>query len=223
MEKNTEHILDIHTHQSEAVSAGRAIINRELTVDCRPVADSLHEGYCYSIGIHPWRLTERNAGQQLQYLQDRLATGEFVAVGEAGLDKLAAAPMELQISVFGEQIKLSEKYKLPLIIHCVKAMDELLALKKEYQPQQAWIWHGFRGKPEQAEQLLKKGLWLSFGMRYSADAMKVVPDNRLFLETDDSPADIEEVLRDAAKMRGVGVERLRAAVRKNIRDIFFRA
>lgn len=50
--------------------------------------------------------------------------------------------------------------------------------------------------------------------------MNVVPDSRLFLETDDSPVDIEDVLRDAAKVRGVEVETLQAIVRKNIQDIF---
>ena len=142
---------------------------------------------------------------------------------KAGLDKLAAAPMQLQVAVFKEQVELSEKYELPLIIHCVKAMDELLALRKERAPKQPWIWHGFRGKPEQAKQLLQKGFYLSFGMHYSSEAMNVVPDSRLFLETDDSPVDIEDVLRDAAKVRGVEVETLQAIVRKNIQDIFFRA
>ena len=65
--------------------------------------------------------------------------------------------------------------------------------------------------------------YLSFGMHYSSEAMNVVPDSRLFLETDDSPVDIEDVLRDAAKVRGVEVETLQAIVRKNIQDIFFRA
>ena len=201
MERNTNNILDIHTHKAEPVSAGKAIINRKLATD------ALCEGYFYSAGIHPWDLTEFDT----------------VAVGEAGLDKLAAAPMQLQVAVFKEQVELSEKYELPLIIHCVKAMDELLALRKECAPKQPWIWHGFRGKPEQAKQLLQKGFYLSFGMHYSSEAMNVVPDSRLFLETDDSPVDIEDVLRDAAKVRGVEVETLQAIVRKNIQDIFFRA
>ena len=122
--------------------------------------------------------------------------------------------MQLQVAVFKEQVELSEKYELPLIIHCVKAMDELFALRKERAPKQPWIWHGFRGKPEQAKQLLQKGFYLSFGMHYSSEAMNVVPDSRLFLETDDSPVDIEDVLRDAAKVRGVEVETLQAIVRK---------
>lgn len=217
MERNTNNILDIHTHKAEPVSAGKAIINRKLATD------ALCEGYFYSAGIHPWDLTEFDTERRLECLREQLAEKQLVAVGEAGLDKLAAAPMQLQVAVFKEQVELSEKYELPLIIHCVKVMDELLALRKERAPKQPWIWHGFRGKPEQAKQLLQKGFYLSFGMHYSSEAMNVVPDSRLFLETDDSPVDIEDVLRDAAKVRGVEVETLQAIVRKNIQDIFFRA
>ena len=191
MERNTNNILDIHTHKAEPVSAGKAIINRKLATD------ALCEGYFYSAGIHPWDLTEFDTERRLECLREQLAEKQLVAVGEAGLDKLAAAPMQLQVAVFKEQVELSEKYELPLIIHCVKAMDELLALRKERAPKQPWIWHGFRGKPEQAKQLLQKGFYLSFGMHYSSEAMNVVPDSRLFLETDDSPVDIEDVLRDA--------------------------
>ena len=173
MERNTNNILDIHTHKAEPVSAGKAIINRKLATD------ALCEGYFYSAGIHPWDLTEFDTERRLECLREQLAEKQLVAVGEAGLDKLAAAPMQLQVAVFKEQVELSEKYELPLN--------------------------------------------LSFGMHYSSEAMNVVPDSRLFLETDDSPVDIEDVLRDAAKVRGVEVETLQAIVRKNIQDIFFRA
>ena len=143
---------------------------------------------------------ESNVSQQLSFLQQQLQRKQFVAVGEAGLDKLAKAPMELQLAVFKEQVKLSEKLGLPLIIHCVKAMEELLGVKKESRPQQPWIWHGFRGKPEQAVQLLKKGFYLSFGEYYPDETMQIVPDERLFLETDDSLLDIEDILCQAARI-----------------------
>lgn len=128
--------------------------------------------------------------------------------------------MELQLTVFKAQVRLSEEYGLPLIIHCVKAMDELLAVKKEFRPQQAWIWHGFRGKPEQAVQLLKKGFYLSFGEHYPDETMQTVPDERLFLETDNSSLDIEDILCRAAKVRGVEVEVLRETIRRNIQNVF---
>ena len=96
-------------------------------------------------------------------------------------------------------------------------------MKKQFRPGQPWIWHGFRGKPEQAEQLQDKGLYLSFGEFYSDEAMRAVSDDRLFLETDESSLDIEELLYRAARVRGVGVETLRETIRRNIQNVFFRA
>lgn len=118
---------------------------------------------------------------------------------------------------------MSLEYDLPLILHNVRMTDKILAVKKEFQPKQAWIWHGFRGKPEQAKQMLDKGLYLSFGEFYSDEAMRVVPDDRLFLETDDSELDIEDILYRAAQVRGVEVETLRETIRRNIQNVFFRA
>ena len=217
MEKNASHILDIHTHKSEEASHGRAIINYQL-----PVGGALCLSSFYSAGIHPWQLTERDAEEQLAYLQKLLVEERLVAVGEAGLDKLTAAPMELQVRILGKQVELSEKYRLPLIIHCVKAMDELLAVRKKLNPAQPWIWHAFRGKPQQAGQLIKNGIYLSFGAHYSEETVKGVPVGRLFLETDDSPVDIEEVLKQVAKARSTDAEELRQAIRENIQKVFFR-
>ena len=228
MEKNTSHILDIHTHKSEDASHGRAIINFPLPVDdslCLSASDvrtAGKEGYFYSAGIHPWKLTERNAEEQFELLHQLLVKEQFVAVGEAGFDKLTAAPMELQVRMFGKLVELSEKYRLPLIIHCVKAMEELLAVKKEFRPVQPWIWHGFRGKPQQARQLMENGMYLSFGEHYPEQTVRTMPVDRMFLETDDSPVDIEEVLHRVARTRGTDVEELRQAIRENIQKVFFR-
>ena len=79
MERNTNNILDIHTHKAEPVSAGKAIINRKLATD------ALCEGYFYSAGIHPWDLTEFDTERRLECLREQLAEKQLVAVGEAGL------------------------------------------------------------------------------------------------------------------------------------------
>lgn len=140
-EKNVTDILDIHTHKQEVDTQGKSIINYPLLADSplyMPLAENVEvavgRGSYYSIGIHPWEVRESNVSQQLSFLQQQLQRKQFVAVGEAGLDKLAKAPMELQLAVFKEQVKLSEKLGLPLIIHCVKAMEELLGVKKNLAP-----------------------------------------------------------------------------------------
>ena len=185
MENNASHILDIHTHKSEDVSHGRAIINFPLPVDDSLCLSALgvrtagKEGYFYSAGIHPWKLTERNAEEQFELLQQLLVKEQFVAVGEAGFDKLTAAPMELQVRMFEKQVELSEKYRLPLIIHCVKAMDELLAVRKKLNPAQPWI--GTASRETAAGRATDKERHLSsFGAHYSEETVKGVPVGRLF-------------------------------------------
>lgn len=210
--------LDIHTHKSEAETMGNAIINHRLLAE-----PQFLDGNYYSIGIHPWDVAAQDWGIQIDRLLKSFPNNQIVAIGEAGLDKLSESPLFLQQQAFERQISLSEEKELPLIIHCVKAMEQLLSIHKHFRPKQPWIWHGFRGKLEQAEQLLKQGLYLSFGEFYSEEAMKFVPDDRLFLETDDSALRIDEILCRAAQVRGVEVETLRATIRKNIQKVFFKA
>ena len=216
--KTINTILDIHTHRREADSEGKSVINYKQLVGA-----PLLEGYYYSIGIHPWELTMANVEEQLIFMINQLPDKRIVAIGECGLDKLTEISMEFQRVAFIMQITLSEQYGLPLIIHCVKAMDEMLAVKKRFRPIQPWIWHGFRGKPEQATQLLKQGFYLSLGEHYPDETMKLIPDDRLFLETDESSLDIEDILRRAAEVRGVGVEALRETIHRNIQNVFFKA
>ena len=78
-------------------------------------------------------------------------------------------------------------------------------------------------KPEQAAQLLKQGFYLSLGEHYPDETMKMIPDDRLFLETDESSLDIEDILCRAAEARGVEAGLLRQTIRRNIQNVFFKA
>ena len=204
---STSAILDIHAHKWEVGSEGKSIINYRILSDT-----PFQEDRYYSIGIHPWELTAANYDLLLDFMLDRLPSRQVVAIGEAGLDRLVETSMAIQQLAFVMQVQLSETYGLPLIIHCVKAADQLLAVKKQLKPRQPWIWHGFRGKPEQAAQL-----------RYPDETMKLIPDDRLFLETDESSLTIEDILQRAAGVRGVGVEVLHDTVRGNIQNVFFKS
>lgn len=192
---------------------GPVLINKE----------ALQKGCFYSVGIHPWELSENNMKKQWGRMKQLQTSKQIIAIGEAGLDKLAQAPMDLQLPIFKAHVDVSETLKRPMIIHCVKAMEELCAVKKEFRAKQPWIWHGFRGKPEQVKQLLKLGFYISFGEYYPDEAMMAVPAERLFLETDNSRLDIEILLQRAAKVRGVEVEALRETIQENVQNVFFKA
>ena len=103
---------------------------------------------------------------------------------------------------------LAEEVQKPLILHCVKAYDRLIALRKEMKPQQAWILHGFRGKPQQAEQLIKAGFHISLGEKFNPDSARIIPADRLFIESDESSAAIAYIYAAAACAKGADIEAL---------------
>ena len=131
--------------------------------------------------------------------------------------------MDIQMKLLKQQALLSEEKRLPLILHCVKAFNELILLKKEIKPSQAWIIHGFRGKEALATDCLRHGFYLSFGEHFQEDALRTVPLEKLFIETDESRTSIEAIYQSIAKVRGISLEELTESVKKNVKEVFFKA
>ena len=142
-------------------------------------------------------------------LEELVRHPQVLAVGEAGLDKLADAPMDLQVEVFRCQACLAEEVGKPLVIHLVR-------------PSNPWIIHGFRGKAALAEEYLKHGFYLSFGEKYQEVALCRVPADRLFIETDESEVSIGELYARAAEVRGISPEELGETLRRNVCKVFFK-
>jgi TatD DNase family protein len=207
-------VIDIHTHLKTA-SPCEVICN--LTPD---EIDGRGEGF-FSVGIHPWHIDEGNLEEQWTKVVKAASCADVVALGETGLDKLCATPMELQQRVFERHIALSENVRKPLVIHLVKSVDELLACRRSLRPQMPWIIHGFRGGEVLAQQLVRHGLWLSFGEHYSEEALCAVPEEALFLETDESIVDIRSLYQRAALLRSESVSDFTEHLQDNIRKVFF--
>jgi TatD DNase family protein len=160
-----------------------------------------------SAGLHPWHVAA-DWEDQLRMLGEVAGTKRVMLIGEAGLDKLCKTDFALQQTVFLRQIELAEEVQKPLIIHCVKAWPELIAIRKKMLPSVPWIIHGFRGKPELARQLLDLDLYLSYGEKFNADSLRITPLERLCTETDESRLPIEEICRKIAEAKGISVEEL---------------
>lgn len=164
-------------------------------------------------GLHPWHLTGAWASD-LQTLFPR--SGSFL-IGECGLDRLCDTPYDRQRAAFEAQIRLSEQRELPILVHCVHAVDDLLRLKRgTLQP---WILHGFRGKPQQMLQLLRHGFYLSFGVLHNDESLRTCPADRLFLETDDKPDPVAPLYEVAAKLRKTTPEELNRQCWANASDV----
>jgi TatD DNase family protein len=160
---------------------------------------------CYAVGIHP-RQADRTLLPQLRRLA---GLPQVAAVGEAGLDKLASTPWSLQEEIFAAQVQLAGELRKPLIIHCVRAWQELMAVLKTVRDDIPRIIHGFRGNETLAGQLLRSGCFLSFGIRYQPGAVyRAWEARRLLAETDDKPMDIREVYASLAATLAIPEELL---------------
>ena len=151
---------------------------------------------------------------------------------------MAEAPLTLQIEVFEYQARLAEEANKPLIIHLVKAVDELLKLKQKIQPVKPWIIHGFRtficlDKQPFRRHYAQRFLLIFLSERKietmseiffckSRFSTEPVNNPRLFIETDESTAPVDTLYERAAILRKTPLEELRRTIRKNVSEIFFR-
>jgi len=206
-------LIDLHTHHSG--SADLAIFN---------AFDRKTELIC-SYGIHPW-YAEQFSFDFLEKLECLIQQPNCWAVGECGLDKLARSDWSKQMRWLEIQIGLSESYRKPLIIHCVKAIQELIVLKRKIDPAQIWIFHGFR-KINMAKQLLEEGFYLSIGTALLTDerlqeSIKDFPLERLFLETDDKEMNICSLYERLAVIKKIPVEHVEEQLINNFEKVFDR-
>ena len=191
--------VDIHTHNK---SESNYPSIRNLTFqEAKQIFNSNKSGF-FSVGFHPWFVNEFSP-KMLSKLEYWATDSRLVAIGECGLDKNSNADLNIQLDIFKKQILLSEKTQLPVIIHCVGCFNELFELKKQLEPQQLWIIHGFRGKPELVKQILKTGCSISFGEHFNIESVSLTPIDKLFVETDESQLSINEIYSQIADIKNI--------------------
>lgn len=214
-------ILDIHAHFAPEKLDGRAIIS--LSVGDEDFSSSLEacrsSNVPISIGLHPWHVKGGWRSQTYDDLIPRLRLPQVKAIGEAGIDHIRGGDIAHQLEAFEIQAHLAKEVGKPLIVHCVKAFDEVIRLHKTSFKHETWIIHGFRGKAEQARQLLREGFFLSFGEHYNEEALQLCPLDHLLMETDESTTDIDQLYLRASTLRGMEVEELRKEINKNIESL----
>lgn len=218
-------LYDIHTHDAPSSNPDdEEGLRQNITniVNVYPLGFEYakdNENYpWFSCGVHPWY--SEDAEPQLKFLKEIAGDPRIVAIGEAGLDKLKGPDLAIQQTIFAQQVELSEQLQKPLIIHCVKAWDELLRIKKMYRPRQPWIIHGYKGKIDLAKQLLSHGFFFSVNDRFNADAIRVIPLERLFCETDISEILIGDIYNEVANTLEIPVETLISQIEENVKKVF---
>lgn len=179
----------------------------------------------YSIGIHPWYIVENRIDADLKIIEEKLKENKCLAIGECGLDKRIEIPFDQQIIVFEKQLYLAEKNKKPVVIHCVAAFQEIIAIKKKMKISVPMIIHGFSKNIQISNQLIKEGFYLSFGKNLlrNSDLKTIfqnVPNDRFFLETDTIEENIDKVYDLASKYKELTIGELKEIIISNFEVVF---
>ena len=203
---------------------------------------SQYPDYLYPmVGLHPeevrvdWR-------EQLAAIKSHLEP-RVIAIGEVGLDFYWSREFEgEQQEAFEEQVRWSVETQLPLMIHCRKAQNELVAILKKYESElPGGVFHCFTGNEIEAQQLLQFdrfvlgiGGVLTFKKSHLPEVLpKVVPLDRIVIETDapymapvpmrgkrNEPAFTQYVLQKLAESYGINEKALAEKTNANVQRIF---
>jgi TatD DNase family protein len=179
----------------------------------------------YSVGIHPWYIDENRIELDLQIIENKLQNPNCLALGECGLDKRIKIPLKLQQRVFEKQLLLAQEQKKPVVIHCVAAFQEVIAIQKRLKISVPMLIHGFSKNKQVAQELIDNGFYISFGkyLLRNPELESVflsIPKERFFLETDTIEESIEEVYALAAKYKKWNLGDLQEQIKSNFARVF---
>lgn len=212
--------LDFHTHRLRR----QACKNITEIVSIHLGKETEHD--LYTIGKHPWWTEEVLSEYEKTALKAHLSNKRCLAMGEIGLDKFKGPEISKQINILKSQLTIASELEKPVIIHCVRAFDSLIKLKKEYPQIKNWCIHGFSRHTKLAKQLIDQGFYISLmplikPLEKYINILKSLPLDRFFLETDSMPnISIEILYLQAAKTLDLTVEELKTQLYKNA-IIFF--
>ncbi len=202
-------LTDTHTHlYSDAFKEDRSqMMQRAFEVGIKrffiPAIDSSYTEAMYALekeypenvflmmGLHPTSVKE-NFEEELIHVEEQFKKRSFYAVGEIGVDLYwDKSTLEIQKIAFKQQIQLAKKYKLPIVIHCRDAFDEIFeVLETEKSEDLFGIFHCFTGTFEQAQRAISFNMKLGIGGVATFKNGKIdvflnqIPLKHIVLETD---------------------------------------
>ena len=257
----TVHYIDTHCHLDgeEFHDDLDAVVQRAREAGCTkilvpaidlPSCQTVMEvcrrfpGYAYPmLGLHPEEV-KSNWQEVLSSINCQLSTVNCLAIGEVGLDFYWSREFEKeQLEAFEEQVRWSVETRLPLMIHCRKAQNEMVNILKRYARNlPGGVFHCFTGNEIEARQLLEFenfvlgiGGVLTFKKSHLPEVLPAcVPLDRIVLETDapymapvpmrgkrHEPAFIPHVITRMAEAYGVTEEEICRQTNENVARIFF--
>lgn len=218
-------------------------INRS-SLQSVPALCRRYPGYAYPMmGLHPEDVAD-NWREVLAEMHAALtADSSYIAIGEVGLDYYWSREHEqAQLEAFEEQVRWSVEMRLPLMIHCRKAQNEMVHILRRYADDlPGGVFHCFTGNEQEARQLLEFprfvlgiGGVLTFKKSHLPEVLPAsVPLSRVVLETDapymapvplrgqrNEPAFIVHVIQRLAEAYGVSTDEICRITNDNVNRVF---
>jgi len=212
----------------------------ESSISALGLANSQQKVFC-ALGIHPDNCLEYNADFE-KFLRKNASKDKVVAIGEIGLDyHTTTDTREAQFAVLNKQIDIASEFNLPVIFHIRDAFGDFFEWLRDNRKRFCrGVVHCFEGNAEIAQKVLDYDLMISitglvtFKPRDDIrDAIKIIPLNKLMVETDapylapepyrgklNRPEYTELVARKIAEIKGVEFETVAEVTTQNAYKFF---
>ena len=230
--------IDLHTHRRSTASGVVAISN--FSQKDLENGQNTEGSLLASVGLHPWFLTKENFENDFRKIAQLVDNQNIIAIGECGLDKIRGEDLAFQTLAFEDQIRLAESISKPVLIHCVRAFNEVIAVKKRLNPTIPLVIHGFNKNVNVLNELLRHGFFISIGAAILSQNSKHFPQNiqntegssfeniltkipldRLFFETDDAEnVEISMIYETAATILNKDINALKSIIYANFERHF---
>jgi TatD DNase family protein len=230
--------LDSLIEACEKVSVNEFIVPSVSALNFSKVI-SLSEDYAQihaALGVHPWFVSQNDLQNILSDISNLISKHKVIAVGEIGLDKLKPN-YNVQLEFFECQLQIAQIEKLPVIVHCVKAHQDVLRLLKKYSV--VGVMHGWGGNFEQAKAFIEIGFMLGIGGAITYPerkklrlAVQKIPLDKMVLETDapamplfgegrgNSPVNISKIANELAILKSMSTEEIASKLTENTKELF---
>ena len=227
---------------SNFITAGYSVESSKKALEIAKKYDFIYT----TAGVSPNDIpqTEEELWKQLAEIEKTVEKNKekICAIGEIGLDYYWNTDnKELQKKAFIEQIKIANKYNLPIVIHTREAVMDTLQILKENKVTKTGVFHCCPQNRELIKEGLKLGFYISFAgpitfknSKNAEEMINLVPNDRILIETDspylapepvrgtrNTPANVKYIAQKIADVKGLTLEEVEKITFENTKNILY--
>ncbi len=211
--------IDFHTHKPKKTDTHICI--QSLLLDEFQKENFL---FPFTLGVHPWWVDEISKVDFFEIYEKLSNHPNYLGLGEIGLDRTRVENWQKQIELFEFQLKLANDYNESfIIIHCVRAFNEVIKYIKKDNYKGEVIFHDYHGNESITKDFIKRDYYFSLGKKLLHESehfhksIELIPLDRLFIESDDNEGiEVELIYEKLANLKSISIIELKEHIYKNL-------